>query len=330
MNSLLLVHLGESVPLYIKDCVHQLRLWNPIGELDIFIILDPYHKDNPFWASMKALYGVRLVYTDTLVARETHQQFLKHFCGDTQFRNGYWRHVKERFFFMEEVMLQFGLTNVVAMEYDILVYYKLAELYPRLASYCGSRLAMVMDNETRGHPGFLFMSGPGTIGLFNKFIMAMIKTPYEDMQLLSAYCETYRENVCFLPLITPARNASIPKRRSLCGETSESTDYLSEGFLELGVLFDSLVVGQAVGGIDPRNTNGIKTDGYENEEALYSIGEMPFEWKKDGLWRPMLDSKVLVTIHMHSKALYPFLSDRMDAPSADYNVETLYKSLEQN
>jgi len=331
MNSLILVHLGESVPLYIKDCVHQLRLLNPPNELKIYIVLESFHTGNPFWSDIVGTYSATIVYTNTLEPTPDHILFRKNFRGDTKFRNGYWRHVKERFFYMEELMLQEGLENVVAMEYDIMVYANLKELIPKLKEHSKGRLPMVMDNESRGHPGFLFLESARVISSFNCYMLQMVKTQQEDMQLLSSYSKEYEECVCFLPLISPERNASIPQRKSKEGHTSQNTSFLSDGFDTLNCVFDSLVVGQALGGIDPRNVGGRKMDGYENESALYSMKELTFKWRRVGnLWQPILDGHHLVTIHMHSKALYPFFSDRVDIPKADYNVDTLYRSLDPN
>jgi hypothetical protein len=107
--------------------------------------------------------------------------------------------------------------------------------------------------------------------------------------------------------------------------------FLSSGHDILKCLFDSAVVGQWVGGIDTRNTadKGIFiTESYENEGALYSMTEMPFEWKKiRGLWVPYLDREPLATIHVHSKALDCFLSDRVDVPKADYDPVKLHNVL---
>jgi hypothetical protein len=99
------------------------------------------------------------------------------------------------------------------------------------------------------------------------------------------------------------------------------------------MLFDSLCVGQWVGGIDSRNTGGHKVARYENESALYNINEMSFEWKKNPenfLWQPILDGYVLATIHVHSKALRCFMSDRPDYPKDDYDVGAINKGLLPN
>jgi len=330
--SVILTHLGESIPPYIKDCIHQTRLWNPITP--IYVILDPCHRDHDFWKALQDTYKVNLVFTDTLEPTAHHMQFIKGFQGDTQFRKGYWKHVKERFFYIEELMNSKNLKDVIAMEYDVLVYTRLDHIVDTLKRLLKKQtLRMVRDNDEKGHPAFLYIPTVESIQEFTKFLIRILDLPLEDMQSLALYARTYTEKMHYFPVITEARNRSIPNRRSKCGHSSQDLFYLSEDSEEIGVLFDSLVVGQWVGGIDSRNTGGTKISNYENESALYSIKEMKFEWKKDletFLWQPFLDGRLLATIHVHSKALASFRSDRPDYPNDNYDVKEVNKTLLQN
>lgn len=324
MASVILTHLGDSVPPYLKDCVHQLRIFNPTTP--VYVILDPVHKTNSFFLDLQP--SVQLRFTDDLTPTTQHTEFLTNFKGDTAFRKGYWRHVKERFFFVEEVMIQESLTDTISMEYDVLVYGNLTELCRKL-DRLPKTLRMVMDNDTRGHPAFLYFPTVADARSLTTFFAAVAAMPYEDMQTLALYSKIFPTH--FFPVLTEARNHSVPSRRSQQGNTSPSTHFLSEDSEALGVLFDSLVVGQWVGGIDSRNTGGRKIVNYENEGALYSIREMPFEWQNiDGRWRPILDNRLLFTIHVHSKALSCFLSDRVAPPSADYDVSAVNAGLLAN
>ena len=323
MHSIILTHLGESIPLYIKDCVHQIRLWNSVNDVDIFIILD--QEEGPFWKGLET-YGVKLIHNTKLTPTAQHLAFRKNFSGNTTFRSGYWSHVKERFFYMEELMRDYSLTDVISMEYDIMLYMPLTTLVPALKAYT-KNLSIVMDNETRGHPGFMYIPSEEAIHEFNFHIMQMIKSDLEDMQLLALYASRYSEKVSFLPVIPPTTTPRI----SLQGHMSANPSFLWAGASELGVLFDSLVIGQWVGGVDPRNSNGIPSLKFENEGALYSMKEYDFSWERcNGLWRPIMAGTPVATIHMHSKALYCFLSDRCDEPVGDYNIDTLLKSLLPN
>ena len=327
MSSVILTHLGESVPHYLPACVHQLRLWNP--ETPILLIVEPYHRATAEWQELCTSHNLQIVYTEDLPQTRHHAEFCSRYSGDTQFRKGYWKHVRERFFYIEELMIQRNLSHAVAMEYDILVYGNLTELCKTFqASH--QTLRMVMDNPTRGHPGFLYIPTPAVMGEFCAFLAGIAEMPYEDMQALSLYSQLFE--VHYLPVITEARNRTIAERRSAAGHTAIDPSFLSEDSELFGCLFDSLVAGQFLGGIDARNTGGHKCEGYENEGALYTFREMPFTWRRGegGKWQPILDNRLLFTIHMHSKALTNFLSDRADMPTADYDVRAVYALLPPN
>jgi hypothetical protein len=312
-----------------KDCIHQIRLWNPTTP--IYLILEPFHKEVPFWRSLTD-YSIELVYTNTLEPTPHHTYFRTNFQGDIHFRKGYWKHVKERFFYIEELMHRESLVDVLSMEYDVLLYTPLMPLLKKFKS-SHQTLRIVRDNDTRGHPALIYIPTYGSIKGFNIFITFIIQTPLEDMQALAAYASSDPTLVHYLPVITEKKNRSILQRKSTCNHMSQDPWYLSEDSEHFEILFDSLVVGQWVGGIDSRNTGGQKIANYENESALYNINEMKFQWKKNPetlLWQPFLDGRLLATIHVHSKSLISFRSDRSDYPKDDYDVTSVYKTLYPN
>jgi hypothetical protein len=327
MAALILTHLGESVPAYLADCVHQFRLWNK--DTPIYILLDASHLSNPFWTSLADKYAVKFCTTNSLSPTPHHVEFQNTYTGDVVFRKGYWKHVRERFYFVEECMIAHGLTHVISMEYDVLVYGSFDDLLAKLRTG-PQTLRMVKDNCDRGHPAFLYIPQVSVIRDFNVFLSSINGSGLEDMQSLAFYSDLFE--VHYFPVLTAARRRLVDPRRSLTGHTAADCSFLSEDSEHFGVLFDSLVVGQWIGGIDSRNTGGAKITRYRNESALYTIQEMPFEWIQNGdrLWRPMLDGRPLMTIHVHSKALGCFLSDRASKPDDDYNVHELYRTLLPN
>jgi hypothetical protein len=303
----------------------------------VYLILDPSQRGdiyNEFWVDVKTFHRVEIVYTDTLDHTAYHKAFRNQFKGDKVFRKGYWQHVKERFFYVEELMRRNSLVDVVSMEYDVMVYGSFKGILEKLKNSPNpNTLRIVMDNNTRGHPAFMYIPDASKIEHFNGFLVSIVDHPFEDMQSLAMYSEYFPERIHFFPCITEARNQSICPRRSAVGHVHDTPIFLSEDSEHFGVLFDSLSVGQYVGGIDSRNTQGHKVANYINETALYSVKEMPFTWKKSPenfLWQPILDGRPLMTIHVHSKALSCFASDRPDYPKDDYKVDEVFKTLLPN
>lgn len=329
-ESVVLTHLGTSVPPYLRDCVHQLRLWNPVTT--IYVILWRHHESGEFWSKLVSDYKVKIVYTDTLEPTPHHRRFLEYYAAnpsEVKFRESYWSHVKERFFFLEELMNQEELGHCIAMEYDILVYTPLEKLFAKLKS-SHQTLRMVRDNDERGHPGFMYVPTADSIGDFNIYVTSVLKTQRTDMQCLADYADSEPGAIHYLPVLTEARNRSIPERVSKTGHRTSSAFYLSEDSEYFEVLFDSLVVGQWLGGVDLRNTGGQKISKFENESALYSLSELGLSWEHSTLWRPILDGRPLATIHVHSKALRCFLSDRPECPTDDYDPVEISSGLLKN
>ena len=58
---------------------------------------------------------------------------------------------------------------------------------------------------------------------------------------------------------------------------------------------------------------------------------MPFQWVREGgLWKPIVDNRPLVMIHLHCKSLKSFLSDRVGMPTDDYTAEEIMGGLVRN
>jgi hypothetical protein len=131
------------------------------------------------------------------------------------------------------------------------------------------------------------------------------------------------------PVLPAACNTPLKERRNQIGITAsaETTAFLSNS--RFPVVFDSVVYGQALSGVDPRNTQGFKMVGYINETALFTIIETDFQWtRREGRWIPTLNRIPLVNLHIHSKALSCFLSDSVETPNANYNALELQANLE--
>jgi hypothetical protein len=147
------------------------------------------------------------------------------------------------------------------------------------------------------------------------------------MKLLSVFRWLYPNLLQSLPQI-PVRPTE--NRTNLSGTVSKETPtYLANLFTELGSrIFDSIAIGQLMGGIDARNTDGAQVVEYENESAFYNVSEFGVRWNQCSLGRWFPETNAghrIVNIHIHSKMLSYFLSDRADQPKCDYKDVKLYR-----
>jgi hypothetical protein len=334
MSCIVLTHLGPSVPTYMEYCCHQIRLWNP-HSLPVYLILEgEHHMNKPFFLSLQEKYDITIVYTESLKPTEDHLKFNEFFKDQKEllkFRNGYWKFVKERFFLIEELMRARELKHVISMEYDILVYVPIREALLHKFQVSHQTIRVVKDNQERAHPGFMYIPNPDVMAHFNSFVLQGLPEKKDDMATLLMYGTKYPTLLNYLPCITEKRNMTHATRNSRVGKHKcENPWFLSQDSEHFQVIFDSAVIGQAVGGIDPRNTNGKKVSPYLNESALYTILEAPLGWGQEPetkKWFPVWDNRRVLTIHMHCKALKSFLSDRVDMPDDDYDVDEVMKTL---
>jgi hypothetical protein len=102
-------------------------------------------------------------YTDQLVPSTAHQAFLTKNTCDTTFRQGYWRYVVERFFYVEEVMRALDLKHCIVLEYDVMIYTDLGVLTSKLKT-SHQTCRVVCDNSTRCYPSCIYVPNADAIG----------------------------------------------------------------------------------------------------------------------------------------------------------------------
>lgn len=325
-TSLILVHLGTDVPSYLETCIQQVRLWSSVP---IYLIVFDELKE--YLTVRLSHYTVTVVATSELPQTENHSEFLKTYTNyDKQFRNGYWLFVIERFYYMEELMILYNLEKAIHMEYDVMLYEDIVYLYPAANSI--KNMALAFDNDSEGYPSFIFIHNLEALQLLNGFIAITCNNGLTDMRLLSAFRWIYPNILESLPQIpTITYKGNCQERSSISGlKPREPPAYLANKFEELGErIFDSLAIGQWISGVDCRNSGGNQLIEYENENAFYKVSEFGVSWRKDALgrWYPVSTKGEyrIVNIHIHSKLLSYFLSNRLDEPKSDYKNIQLFK-----
>jgi hypothetical protein len=332
MPTLSIVHIGEQWPHYIGDCIKQARLVNPVETTEILLLVNKRQATKV--AELETLYTVKTVFLEDLQQSEKHREFLGKIVNmvDLQFRKQYWQYVFERFFVLEDYCKEHHSGSIYMMETDNMLYVPL-QLLQQSESLFTQDMAAPFDKLEEGYPSIVFFRNLQAISKFTEYMMSILRTRYlSDMIILGKYRLEHPEEVFPYPVLPHSCNTPLRKRTSLFPRYSaeaEQTQFLSDPrFL---FVFDAIAYGQALGGIDPRNVDGVKSVGFQNESALYSITETQFGWcKLKNLWFPLVNHKPLVNLHIHSKALSLFLSDSENMPSGNYDAKELQKNLEND
>lgn len=327
-EAIVLVHLGPDLPSYLNDCLHQIRLWNDPSQVDIYLILFKEVLANVETVRLALTHSVRLIATEFLTPTSMHSAFITHFKEyDATFRNHYWRHVIERFYYIEELMDKYALDSVIHMENDVLLYEDMAQVGPLLRQHIPT-MALPFDNDTQGYASFMVINNREALTCFNTFISANCNVKnMSDMKLLSLFNYIYPQYLVSLPQIPRSVYEAKPHRQSWMGMKPTNTQdlsFLCNRFDELGGrLFDAVAIGQYICGVDPRNLNGMCLRKFINESSFYNVLEFGIQWKRDAKGRWYMASTTpeehkIVNLHVHSKMLCYFLSDRVDEPKDDY------------
>ena len=154
-----------------------------------------------------------------------------------------------------------------------------------------------MDAPTRCIPSFVYWRDADAVFDLLLTLLGAGARGENDMTALATHAHKFPQSVGWLPIV-PAG----------CGAPPEFSAEL-ERFG--GALFDGAAVGQYIGGVDPRNQAG-DTRGFINETTVFQCDRVHVEWRRgaDGLQRPFLNDRPLVNLHIHSKDLRRWLSNR--------------------
>lgn len=326
MTTLVLIHIGEQWPHYLKDCIKQARLMNPGSSL-IFLV----NKCHSFRTiPLQTIYKLTVLFLEDLPPSDAHNEFLSKIVSmvDLQFRKKYWQYVFERFFILERYCQQFNPGSIYMIETDTMVYVPL-DIVKTTESLFSQGMALPFDNLHQGYPCFVFFRTTEAVSKFATFMLNVLRQQYlSDMKILALYWKQHPEEVFAYPVLPAQCNTPLRDRTSFLGlnANKEQTSFLSDA--RFPILFDAIAFGQALGGVDPRNARGAPTFGYVNETALYTVHETQFRWIQMGnLWFPLVNNLPLVNLHIHSKALDKFLSDSETTPGAQYNPKELETQL---
>jgi hypothetical protein len=276
-----LVHIGNSLPTYLLNCIQQLRHFVSVP---VHVLLERQHINtfNTMIANLPNIYCVGL---EDIPKTSIHYEFMNR----SSLSHGFWRSASERFFYLYEYCLLKNLTNIVHIENDNLIYYDFTKF---LDIFSTKPLWAVFDAEHRCIPSFVYIRNADSIKELAEFFLT--NNTANDMETLAMFRQCNPEFIGCLPIIT---NYIDPLPSRYC-----------EHAQTFGVLFDGAAVGQYIGGIDKIHNNG-NTEGFINETTIFKCDKAKVEWRQlNSLNIPYLNDLPLVNLHIHSKELERWMS----------------------
>jgi hypothetical protein len=292
------VHLGQTLPSYMRDTVRQARRWNPHSEIVcIAETPEPFEADETW---------IRI---SDIPPTEAYERFKATTVLDSTFRGGFWRFTTERLFVLQSWMTWRGIRECFHLENDNPMYFSLGEILPQLQKTSPGLLAPIHGqgqdvNSFRVCLSAFYVSSLDALSNL-VFTLASAPSGIDEMERCGEYWLLNRDECGFLP--------TAPPRVVL--RQDDYRDSLIGGVEEFGFVFDAMLYGQHLGGVDPRNELPGGGPGFVNLDAEFAADQFLYGWRADGAGRryPVLtdhDGREwrLANLHIHCKRVADFCS----------------------
>lgn len=306
--SVVFIHLGSHIPFYLGDATHQARLFND-ESVRIIVVAEQCAIDECN-DSRFAEDHVEFIACEKLIKSETHKLFAQRSSLDRNSREGFWFKATERFFYLEELMRQYDLHDVVHMEYDNMLYADVNELLPTLRYY--KNIAATFDAEDRCIAGLIYISNPQSLNPLISFLADMASRGVFEMQAIALFKRSHDADVIdHLPIVMQEYIDQYGLRSTI-GQTTSAPENYMRYIDEFNSIFDAAAWGQFLGGIDPRN--GPSVPGFINETCLFNPSKIECKWEFDAQRRKAPYAYMgsrryrINNLHIHSKNLKAFAS----------------------
>jgi hypothetical protein len=307
-HSIVFVHIGTTLPSYLNEALLQSRMFN---HCNIFLIAN---REALVRSPIDTSLNITFVPCESIGLSQKHQTFHKVARLERNFREGFWYHTTERFYYLESLIKKYDLENIFHLENDNLLYVTLQKLMPIFRrNYQG--IAATFDDDNRCVPGFMYIKNYESIEELTQMINDIFQytdMQCNDMEMLAIFKKRYQRNyIDTLPIVTC--DYPVPLQSLIHKIPKNTNDYFNH-IDDFNSVFDAAALGQYLGGIDPENSHGNSTVGFINETCVFNPSYYKFQWIKDSANRrvPHLISKRNATpvnnLHIHSKNLSAFMS----------------------
>ena len=290
--SVVLVHIGNSLPDYIIDCIYQLLLVNIVFTL--YIILSPglIPSLDTLLNGLNCSYNnVKIIDASSLNIESTpeyiqYQKIVSRYNLDS-FRDSFWLHTTSRFFYIKGFVKDYKIDSIFHIENDVMVYIPFKDILNSLQS-SENCIFMARDSPNRVIPSIMFFTKGSANNLINHIVntLAQSNVFINDMALLASY-----KDLKELPVV-PTLDSYI---------------------------YDGAAIGQYLGGIDYKNISSQEDElikynnpsrGFINE--TYNIKDLKI-LKSSGFDKAYKvtsnkATSLLANLHIHSKQLHEFSS----------------------
>ena len=316
------VHIGNELPSYAYTAIKQVRFMNQ--ESSIHLLVDhSVAEDLQLKGSFIKENHVSVVDLSLLPITEEHKMFRKVSRFNKVWRDGFWNHGTERFFYLYDFMKINDIHNMIHVENDTMIYVDVEELSPFFQEN-NVQLAAPFQSMVGCPPCFVYFKDEPAYRKLIDHMLEMIRNytgsnfdvDVQDWVTFSSFLTKFGdEYLTSFPILMPEYSQYFFKRDIPFRDTNTPLEFLSRNAnLFPGYLFDAAALGIYANGHDPRNGVINSGPGVLHYKSLFDPGNFSLFWGKDKQERivPYLVFKEkiyrLTNLHLHSKMLDNFAS----------------------
>lgn len=302
MTKLIFLWTGQSpLPAYAFDSL-RFNIANSQSHISIILSSENYNQCSRQILSQIPEYRIETIHLDDFYERDKRLYDLQ-FCGNINFRDGFWLHTYERTLILIEYYLFSGIPFFHS-ELDNICF-RLDALEYRISSLQIHNPCFARDNHTRAVLSLAYFQNRNSLANLREYLLTPTTSIIRnDMHDLGMFMHTFPDLAASFPL----EQSFLPSNESATW-TMLPTDHLQ------GVI-DANTIGQYIFGIDISNSSRLR-NGFVNENALIPPHLLKYRVNYHTRQRFEIclsyqhQSYPLFNIHIHSKALgilkYPTL-----------------------
>lgn len=293
--SIVYVHIGPSLPEHLFSTIAQARLFN--AECPIYLIANQHAieeagrqidaaTDTQTHSDPKCGFkanDITYIACESLSPSAIHEKFHANQQHDWG-ANGFWVYTSERFFFLDEFVRQYDLTDVFHFENDILLYVNLQELLPVFHKHYPGMIATTFENDDRCVPGFLYIANSRPLNALIQSFPAYVNLDNTDMETIARFKNQYHKVfIDYLPIIIPEYVndhvlCSFDEQSKQISKTPAQPELFFNHFEDFSSVFDAAALGVYLGGMNAafhEDSKPGKIDVY----CVFNPSYLNFDWQ---------------------------------------------------
>ncbi len=284
----ILIALGD-IPDYLNDCIQQIKKTQKKSKIYLLVNKTSEFKNK----------NCKIVNVENLKKSKEHILFIKKSkLAQDSFRNFFWKHSIERFYYLNDFLNKSNLTNVFHIENDVLLFQDLEKILKEIKFY---NFACIRDSINRVIGSLIFIKNKKVSKRIVKISNNYLNE--NDMKILN-YLDKKISNTINLPL-------------------GETLDFIKKSknfkkIKKIPFIFDAAAIGQFIDGPHRKKLLikiffSIKkffmiNDGFINTETNLKIYNWKIKWKNKKPYKQESDKLIpIVNLHIHSKNLKKFI-----------------------